>query len=273
MLGSSLRCPLCHEVLALGPRSAACAQGHNFDRARTGYLNLLPVQRKHSREPGDNTAMVAARTAFLEAGYYAPIRAAVCAALDDLRPDHVLDSGCGEGWYTLALSHCARQTTALDISKLAIRRAAVRAPAINWLVASTAELPLLNASVDAITAIFSPIVAAEAARVLRPDGRLLIVAPAARHLWELRAVLYADVRAHQPDKWLRGLAPYFTLERATRVEFRIELADGNAMQDLLGMTPFVWQAARAKQLELGALAAQSLQADVQLLQFALSDRV
>lgn len=47
--------------------------GHRFDRARQGYLNLLPVQHKNSRDPGDNLAMVEARRDFLNAGHYAPV--------------------------------------------------------------------------------------------------------------------------------------------------------------------------------------------------------
>ena len=69
-----LRCPLCHVPLAVHERGARCSGGHTFDRARTGYLNLLPVQHKHSRHPGDDPAMVDARSEFLASGAYAPLR-------------------------------------------------------------------------------------------------------------------------------------------------------------------------------------------------------
>ena len=39
----------------------ACAQGHSFDVAKQGYVNLLPVQNKRSRDPGDSKAIVTAR--------------------------------------------------------------------------------------------------------------------------------------------------------------------------------------------------------------------
>lgn len=66
-------CPVCGA--ALEPQGAAwrCAQGHCFDVARQGYVNLLTVTQKHSRHPGDTREMVAARRAFLDAGWYAPI--------------------------------------------------------------------------------------------------------------------------------------------------------------------------------------------------------
>ncbi len=52
------RCPLCHQTLSLQSNSYRCVNSHSFDQAKQGYVNLLPVQFKHSKEPGDNKAMV-----------------------------------------------------------------------------------------------------------------------------------------------------------------------------------------------------------------------
>ena len=68
-----LICPLCQAPLAELEGGVGCAVGHRFDRARQGYLNLLPVQHKKSLDPGDNAAMVEARRRFLDAGHYAPL--------------------------------------------------------------------------------------------------------------------------------------------------------------------------------------------------------
>ena len=68
-----LACPICSEPLNAVDNGVACPAGHRFDRARQGYLNLLPVQHKNSRDPGDNLAMVEARRDFLNAGHYAPV--------------------------------------------------------------------------------------------------------------------------------------------------------------------------------------------------------
>ena len=64
-----LICPLCSAPLSAVDNGAACPANHRFDRARQGYLNLLPVQHKNSRDPGDNQAMVEARRHFLDAGH------------------------------------------------------------------------------------------------------------------------------------------------------------------------------------------------------------
>jgi len=68
-----LACPLCSAPLNAVDNGVVCPAGHRFDRARQGYLNLLPVQHKNSRDPGDNQAMVEARRDFLNAGHYAPV--------------------------------------------------------------------------------------------------------------------------------------------------------------------------------------------------------
>ena len=74
---SPYQCPLCAAPLQPGPQVWACAQGHHFDVARQGHVHVLPVQFKHSRNPGDTEAAVQARRRFLQAGHYAPLRQAL----------------------------------------------------------------------------------------------------------------------------------------------------------------------------------------------------
>ena len=99
------QCPLCGGPLT-GERDLKCPSGHCFDRAKEGYWHLLPVQSMRTKAPGDSKEMVAARRAFLNGGYYGIFGQALgklCleygqpAAPD--APLHLLDAGCGEGWY------------------------------------------------------------------------------------------------------------------------------------------------------------------------------
>ena len=77
----SFSCPLCHAPLTRAEKTFICPLGHQFDRAKEGYVNLLPVQHKRSRDPGDSAEMMQARRAFLDAGHYQPLRDAVGAFL------------------------------------------------------------------------------------------------------------------------------------------------------------------------------------------------
>ncbi|MDI1300818.1 MAG: methyltransferase domain-containing protein [bacterium] len=263
----SLRCPLCHNALQAGEKTAVCAQGHSFDRAREGYFNLLPVQNKNSLNPGDDAAMVAARTSFLEAGFYTPFRDTLRGLFAPLQATHLLDSGCGEGWYSTELGKTAQKTTAFDISKETVKRAAKRSRDITWLVASSQDIPLQDACVDVMTAIFSPLPTAEAARVLKPGGHLFIAAPGEKHLWELREALYEEVRPHQAEKWQEELAPAFRFHSEAEISFRIELADNAMLKNLLQMTPHYWRAPRERRTAVEALPAFSTQVNFRILQF------
>ncbi len=262
-----LRCPLCRQALVADEKTARCAQGHSFDRAREGYFNLLPVQKKNSLDPGDDADMVAARHDFLEAGHYAPFRDTLTALIAPLHPEHLLDSGCGEGWYSQAFSALGKSTTAFDISKNAVRRAAKRQRDIAWLVASSGDIPLQDACVDVMTAIFSPVTPAEAARVMKSGATLVIAAPGEKHLWELRTALYEEVRPHQADKWQDELAPYFHFHSEARVQFTVSLADTIQLNQLLKMTPHYWRAARERRNAVETLERLSTQADFRILCF------
>jgi len=241
-----LICPLCRQMLDCQPKVWRCAAGHCFDVARDGYVNLLPVQHKHSTDPGDSAESLAARRAFLEAGHYAPLRDAVLAQIGAAGARSVLDLGCGEGWYTQAFPQAsgAPAVIGLDIAKPGIQLAARRhrSAGITWLVASGAALPVADGTLDLITCLFTQLHVAEMHRALRPGGQVLVVTPAPAHLWSLRAGLFDEVRAHEPDKFVDGfVAAGFTLLAQQQVEAPLRL-DNTALRQLLAMTPYVWKA-------------------------------
>lgn len=105
------KCPVCGSFMQHRGKSWSCAQGHNFDMAKSGYVNLLPVNRKHAKNPGDNAVMMRARKNFLDAGHYALLLQALeQAAVRYGRAGGVLlDAGCGEGYYTEGVSKALAQ--------------------------------------------------------------------------------------------------------------------------------------------------------------------
>ena len=54
----ALICPHEGGLLERVGGSLRCPDGHSFDIARQGYVNLLPVGQKASRQPGDSAATV-----------------------------------------------------------------------------------------------------------------------------------------------------------------------------------------------------------------------
>ena len=158
-------CPLCGAALTRDERAYRCPAGHSFDIAREGYTHLLPANRKHSKAPGDDKAMAAARSAFLGKGYYAPLRDAICELGVSRTGDRpaVLDSGCGEGYYTAGLYQALLDAgkspvmAGIDISKFILRLAAKREKRVEFAVASSYHLPVADASIDLLLNCFSPL--------------------------------------------------------------------------------------------------------------------
>ena len=184
-------CPICGAPLRRTEHTYRCPAGHSYDIAREGYTHLLPANRKHSKMPGDDKGMAHARRAFLDKGYYRPLRDALCelsAAMTGDRP-RVLDSGCGEGHYTAGIHDAlvgagkAPEMAGIDISKSILRLAAKRPQPIEYAVASSYHLPVADDSIELLINCFSPLALEEFRRVLSPGGHFLYVVPSARHLW------------------------------------------------------------------------------------------
>lgn len=244
-------CPLCGAPLDRGNCRWLCPAGHSFDKAAAGYVHLLPPNRKHSKDPGDDKTMVAARAAFLDRGYYEPLRDSLCQAVAEYAvnfPDPVLvDSGCGEGYYTAGLfqaltqEELAPQIAGVDLSRAALRRAAKRVPEGEFAVASVYHLPVPDRSVDVLVNLFSPLAAEEFARVLRPGGLFCYAVPSARHLWQMKEILYQRPYEN-PVK--REDYPGFIWRNRKEIRFTASLTENADIMSLFGMTPYVWKTPR-----------------------------
>lgn len=98
----SFRCPVCSQELKKERKIWACPQGHTFDIAAKGYVNLLMSNSSGAKRHGDDRLMINARRDFLSKGFYEPLREALYEALSAEFPrgGTLLDAGCGECWYT-----------------------------------------------------------------------------------------------------------------------------------------------------------------------------
>ena len=270
----ALACPLDGLPLQSSGSAWRCTSGHSFDIASQGYTNLLPVQHKRSRDPGDSKEMVAARRRFLTAGFYQPIAAAVSrAVLADL-PANVtnkcLDAGCGEGYYLrqLAAAVPAEQTLALlglDISKWAVLSAAKQDKRPTWVVGTNAKLPALPGTLDRVLCMFGFPVYAEFARVLKPGGRLVQVDAGPDHLRELREIIYPTLK---PERTTEMPTPEgFSRLPTESLRFSIELTSAEQIADLLTMTPHLFRASAEGRAAAAALTALTLSVDVRLTCF------
>jgi len=258
-----LACPICYAPLHHEANTLRCEKNHNFDRAKRGYVNLLPVQFRHSKQPGDDANMVQARAQFLMRGFYQPIAAKLVeliAAHAGANAAHCIDIGCGEGYYTRAVTETlpALNIVALDISKSAVHAACASKNNIEWLVASNAHLPVASSSIDIAWTLFTPLQTEELTRALKTEGTLIVVGAGEQHLIELRQKIYDDVR-------MKPFALPTAFNDWTRTDHTLQFTfdvDNIALQQLLQMTPHFWRVAPAKKEPLQQLPQLTLTADV-----------
>ncbi len=252
------QCPICGNRLAAEGRTLHCTKRHAYDRAKSGYVHLLPSNRQHAKLPGDNPEMVRARRRFLEKGYYASLLTAIGEVLAAAFPQEgvLLDAGCGEGYYTggvkqaLELAGKSVAVYGVDISKTAVDLAARAGKDMEFAVGSVFHLPVMDASCRAVMSIFAPYCGEEFRRVLAEDGLFLMVIPAARHLWQLKAAVYETPYENVvKDYALEGFA---FLEKRP-VNDKIQLHSSEEIADLFSMTPYAYRTGAAERERLAAL--------------------
>lgn len=236
----NLVCPVCGEKLNMAENRYVCGRNHSYDIARQGYVNLLAVQQKHSRNPGDTREQVLSRREFLEAGHYAPIVRTLIAAAKELDlSGELLDVGCGEGYYASRLGDALHMdVTGLDISKEAVRCAAGKYKGGQWLCATASHIPVADGSADLITSLFALTQPGEFHRVLKENGYFFQVLAARDHLLGLKGIIYDQLCFKEKDT-VPDL-PGFVRVQSVPIRFSFTV-EGRQVQNLLAMTPHVFR--------------------------------
>ena len=211
-----------------------CGSDHSFDVARSGYTNLLQPHDRRSPHPGDSREALAARGRVLES-VEAPLVAAIVDTLSLGENDAVLDVGCGEGHHLAAIARrfgCGGH--GIDISVAAIDAAARRHRRLQWVVANADRfVPYPEHSFSVVASITGRKNAEEFRRVVRPDGLLLVVVPAADDLIEIRrAVLGEGLPRDRIERTVTTFTPLFALERHEHLR-RVVRLDRSALADVM----------------------------------------
>lgn len=259
------RCPLCQAQLNQSNKSFICASNHCFDLAKEGYVNLLPVQNKKSKAPGDNAEMIQARRRFLEQGHYQrfadALKHAYSTYCNNSTETTMIDIGSGEGYYTHQFADISDTISihGIDISKPAVKTCAKKYRNQSFAVASAFSLPFFEEQFDFALSVFSPFDLNEIARVLKTGATLVVAGPGPEHLKELAAQVYDEVQPHKGNK--ADTPPdNMNLIHTECIKEHITL-DGPTLNDLLLMTPYYWSCTEEKKQTLSSLPTLSVQLD------------
>ena len=237
-------CPICKKLLKDMGKSLVCENNHSFDKAKQGYTHLLPVNKMHSKIPGDNALMVSSRRDFLNKGYYNIFSEALTKIVKECTEGNpfpvILDCGSGEGYYTGKMKEVLPESKVFgfDISKFAVKAAAGKYKNINFSVASVFDIPFLSESADVLTNVFSPLCEKEFLRVLKKGGYFIFAVPGEKHLFEMKEVLYENPYENEKkDTYYEG----FEFVKRIPINGRIDIDNNNDILSLFSMTPYYWK--------------------------------
>ena len=240
-------CPICKSKLNIEGKTYICDNNHSFDIAKQGYVNLLPVNKRHSDDPGDTKEMVLSRRQFLESGKYEcfsdALNKLVLKYTDDSQKISILDCGCGEGYYDGRIMEKLDRLKinyslfGFDISKNAVRFSAGKCKNATFAVASCFDMPVVNDGFDLAINIFAPMVEKELYRVLKNNGYFIYAVPGKRHLMGLKEVLYENV--YENDEKHTEYDGFKFIERVS-VKSEIEV-EGENLINLFKMTPYYFK--------------------------------
>lgn len=274
-----LVCPICKEKLIKNSieKTYRCSNNHSFDVAKQGYVNLLTNNQKKSKLPGDSKEMVQARTEFLSKGYYSTLSRRLNECIikqfeaKNARFYHVLDIGCGNGYYTNELMkeiqdrNIVAYCFGLDISKEAVKYASTSNKSITWAVANSYYLPFEEDSFDCIVSVFSPVKIEECTRIMKNDGVFVRVLPGINHLIQIRDIIYETViinEENDPAEAYEGLK----LIDTSKVSFDITI-EKEGILSLVKMTPHYWKTSKHDKEPLNELEKLTVTIDMQILTY------
>ena len=276
LLRTPLACPIDGLALEVNGQDLACARKHNYNVSRYGYVNLLPVGLKPSKDPGDSRAMVEARRAVLDNGMFEPLAHVltdvVCSearSIESRRP-LLVDAGCGEGYYTDALQTALSEHSdvanfavlGVDISKWAITAAARRYANAAWAVGNNKRLPVLEHSANIITSLFG-FATWQPWAELQAAGQIVVTANAGpQHLIELRELVYDRVRIHSVADDAEAKAAGYQRTGECRIEFIRAIDESDISSKVLMMTPHGHRVAATTRTSLDIAAISKLSIDV-----------
>lgn len=258
---SILICPNCGKPLVHVPehRAYRCENGHSFDCAKEGYVNLM-VGSKSGENRGDSKASARARHEFLDKGYYACLKNAMAERLHGT----VLDICCGEGYYDVPVPEAVDELLGFDLSKEMVRLAAKRGRG-TFFVGNLASIPVAESSVDVAMHLFAPFHEKEFSRVLKPEGVLYSVIPGEDHLIELKEVVYDT--PYKNDEQAPETETLRLVSR-TRVSERVHVPKED-LQTLFSMTPYYYRTSPEDRGKLDSVDGLDLTVEFVILEYRL----
>ncbi|GGP59630.1 SAM-dependent methyltransferase [Shewanella algicola] len=268
-----LLCPVCATPLKQHQASQGffCDNKHHFDKHAQGYWPLLSNSK--TKPQVLSRQQMRGRHFLLESGLFAPLITqlqtrllSVINASSDKAFEH-LDYQCANGYYlrqlvpVVAEAGVACEHWGITDAENAIFAAAKAQTPAKLILAALKKLPFATQSMDVVTVFDSLLKGKECIRVLKDDGRILMLQPGVRHLWQIKQQVYPDL----VEKPLQlNLPNELEIESQQQVSFTQSVAGEQALT-LLEMSVFGWRANDELKHKIKATAISELEFDWQII--------
>lgn len=211
----------------------------------------------------------------LETGLFAPlikqlqtVLLDLCASTSngDTQLQHI-DYQCADGYYlrqlvpALVEANVSCQHWGITDAENAIFAAAKSETPANLLLLALKKLPFASQSVDIVTVLDSPLKGKECIRILKDDGRIVLLQPGIRHLWQIKQQVYPDL----VEKPLQlNLPNDVEIDAQQQVVFTQSVTGEQALT-LLDMSVFGWRANDQLKHQVKSTAISELEFDWQII--------
>lgn len=243
------KCPVCGQGLRVYElKQLSCRNGHSFDFAKQGYLNLLTklVKTKYTKELFQSRKQLMS-----DEGFFRPVIEKVFDLICHYFPGNnlsLLDMGCGDGSHLVALNQLLKginkqniSAYGIDLAKEGIQEAAKFEEDVIWTVGDLANAPFSDASFDAVLNILSPSSYGEFHRIMKNNGMVIKVVPGEDYLKELRQALFTETakQSYTNMETVQLFSDHFDVTDRIPVSYSVSL-DRQAANKLINMTPMAW---------------------------------
>lgn len=263
-----LQCPVCGKKIRFHAGGLVCKKEHRFDISSKGYVNFLQASKPMK---GYDREFFNCRRRIFEAGYYDHIVDGVIETVRGSIKDRgagaaVVDAGCGEGFYSLALSRRLGgenvQLLAFDIAADAVKTAAKSDAPVKWMVADITNIPVKAGMADCVLDVFTPANYGEFQRILADDGLVVKVIPGAGHMRQLREAASKQLRHkdYSNEEVLDYFLERFELVKRFTVSKTLPVS-GALLEDLIRMTPLLFDVEKGS-LDLSAVTEITVEGEI-----------
>ncbi|MCL1141945.1 putative RNA methyltransferase [Shewanella gaetbuli] len=247
-----LICPTCKQSLHQHPASKGlyCDAKHHFDVNAQGYYPIVKVKAK-SPQSSMTRQQMRARQFLLQSGLFQPLVACLQQTVSEVLNSasaqvNWLDYQCMDGFYLTKVEQFITQNSPeLNITAYGVSDAenalfaASKASVPATLIFSTMKmLPFADESMDVVTIFDAPLKGQECIRVLKPDGRIVLIQPTHQHLWQIKQQVYGELAEKSAQL---NIPKRLVVESEQTVSFTTDVTGDQALS-LLDSAIFAWRA-------------------------------